>query len=117
MCETQEVDQPEHHHPSNEGRLTDEENAGEDNGKEEAEYWHDHSELEIIHQYSPNWKVEYYCDNNHDGPGSHLRNLERQFVSPLNPPKRLISYKWFLINLGGDLQLIFNNLPCHYLSE
>ena len=53
MGKAEEVDQPEHHHPSNEGLLTDEENAGEDDGEKETEPWHDHPELEIVHQYSP----------------------------------------------------------------
>ena len=66
MCETQKVDQPEHHHPANEGLLTDEEDAGEDEGEEEAEHRHHHSELEIVHQNSPNWN-KYYLDNIYDG--------------------------------------------------
>ena len=53
MCKTQEVDQPEHYHPADEGLLTDEVDAGEDDGEEETEDWHHHSELEIVHQYSP----------------------------------------------------------------
>ena len=53
MCKTQEVDQPEHYHPANEGLLTDEVDAGEDDGEEETEDWHHHPELEIVHQYSP----------------------------------------------------------------
>ena len=32
MSKTEEVDQPEHHHPANEGLLTNEEDAGEDDG-------------------------------------------------------------------------------------
>jgi hypothetical protein len=42
MCETQKVDQPEHHHPANEGLLTEEDDAGEDEGEQESEHWHHH---------------------------------------------------------------------------
>ena len=92
MCETQKVDQPEHHHPANEGLLTDEEDAGEDEGEEEAEHWHHHSELEIVHQNSPNWN-KYYLDNIYDGPGSthviwrdslSLRSIHQKYWSAAN---------------------------------
>ena len=63
MCETQKVDQPEHHHPANEGLLTEEEDTGEDEGEKEAEHRHHHSRLKIVHQNSP----KYNLDNIYDG--------------------------------------------------
>ena len=49
MCKTQEVDQPKHDHPANEGEMTDKEYADKDDGKKETEDWH--------HQC-----VSVYCD-------------------------------------------------------
>ena len=40
-----EVDQPEVYHPTLEGLLAEEEDAGEDDGENEAEPSYDHSEL------------------------------------------------------------------------
>ena len=54
MSKTEEVDQPDQHHPAKEGLLTDEEDAGEDEGEEETEDGHHHSELEVVHQYASN---------------------------------------------------------------
>ena len=59
MCKTQEVDQPKHDHPANEGVMTDKEYADKDDGKKETEDWHHHPELEIVHQYSTNYNGEY----------------------------------------------------------
>ena len=101
MSKAQEVDQPEHQHPGKEGVLTDEEEAEEDDGEEEAEDWHHNPELEIVHQYSTHYNtaeimrcrdiiVTIYGE-----VMVHVRNLERQFVTPLSPPIILISCKWY----------------------
>ena len=57
MSKAQEVDQPEHDHPSKEGVLTDEEEAEEDDGEEESQDWHHHPELEIVHKYSTHYNT------------------------------------------------------------
>ena len=53
MCKTKEVDHPDHHHPTYEGVLADEEDGSKDDCEDDTEDWHHHSELEIVHQHSP----------------------------------------------------------------